>query len=265
MSLLLLKLLVTMVAVVGLSLVAERLSARLAGVLAGFPHGIAIVLWFIGSAQGAEFAARAAGFATAGLGANVALAWAYGAIARRLGGGAAGVAAASCGAVAVFLALAWAVFALGPGPGLALGLTLGLIGAVRLAVGRWAQPGRLTRPRFRPGELLLRAALAGAIVVLITGLAGWIGPAWAGLLAGFPVVSFPLLVILHARHGSDPVTVVVRHYPFGIMALVVYTLIVAWGFGALGMGAGTLAGLAGALAWLALAQALQTARAAGWR
>jgi len=256
-SLLLLKLVVTMVAVVGLSLVAERLSTRLAGVLAGFPHGIAIVLWFIGTEQGAEFAARAAGFATAGLGANVVLAWTYGEVARRAGAGVRAVAMAALGGVAAFLAVAAALNMLAPGPLLAPVVAVALIGLARLLVGLWPAPAALVKPPLRLGELLARAALAGAIVVAVTGLAALIGPQWAGLLAGFPVVSFPLLVILHLGHGPGPVMAVVRHYPFGIVALVVFTLVARWGFVALGVTGGTLAGLGAAVIWLAAAQAVQ--------
>ncbi len=262
MSLLVLKLAVTIIAVVGLTLVAERLSTRAAGVLAGFPHGIAIVLWFIGTEQGGEFAAQAARFATAGLGANVMLAWSYGEIARRAGRGPMAVVGAALGSVGVFLALAAGLNGLSPGPVLAVVLAVALIGLARLLVGLWPPAAAFEKPRFRLGEQVARAALAGAIVVAVTGLAALIGPQWAGLLAGFPVVSFPFFLILHLRHGPDPVVAVVRHYPFGIMALVVYTLIVAPGFGLLGVTGGTLAGLAGAVIWLAGAQWAQARRGA---
>ncbi len=263
-SLLLVKLAVTMLAVVALSLVAERLSTRLAGVLAGFPHGIAIVLYFIGVEQGAEFAARAAGFATSGLAANVVLAYSYARLSARFGTGAQAVFGAAIGAVAAFLALAALLNLIAPGPLLAIALTLATIATIRWLL-RGFQVGEMaTRPRAGFGELLARAALAGAIVVLITGLAALIGPGWSGLLAGFPVVTFPLLLILHLRHGPGPVGAVVRHYPFGILSLLVFTISVHWAFGALGVGLGTLFGLAASLAYLAAASLLQV-RLARWR
>ncbi len=259
-DLLLIKLAVTMVAVVGLTLVAERVSTRLAGVLAGFPHGIAIVLYFIGVEQGADFASRAAGFATAGLGANVVLAFTYGWLAQRLRGkvprlGA--VAVSAGGGLAAFLVLALGLRLIAPGAGLAALLTLAAVGAVRWLLRRWQGVGQAARPRVGAGELLLRAALAGAIVLLITGLAAGLGPGWAGLFAGFPVVTFPVLLIMHIRHGAAPVAAIVRHYPFGILSLLVFTLTVRWSFAALGMGWGVLAGLAAAALYLAVAGGLQ--------
>ncbi len=259
MELLLVKLAVTMVAVVGLTLVAERISARAAGILAGFPHGIAIVLYFIGVEQGAEFAARAAGFATAGLAGNVVLAWIYARLAMRLGRGIGAVAGAALGGVAAFLAVAGGLKLISPGPLLAPLITLAAIVLVWLLVRReFGQEA--ARPPVRVSELLVRAAIAGAIVVLITGLAGLLGSTWAGLLAGFPVVTFPVLVIMHWRHGPAPVAGIVRHYPFGIMALLIYTLVASRSFSALGMGWGTLVALAAAAGWLALASSLKARR-----
>ncbi len=257
-SLLLVKLAVTMLAVVGLSLVAERLSARLAGVLAGFPHGIAIVLYFIGVEQGVDFAVRAAGFATAGLGANVVLAYAYARLSARLGSGAAAVLGAALGAVAAFLLIATGLRLIAPGPLLSIALTLLAIGSVRWLLRGSGLAAQGKKPRPGLGELLGRAVLAGGIVVLITGIAALVGPDWAGLFAGFPVVTFPLLVILHARHGPGPVGMVVRHYPFGILSLLVFTVSVRWAFGAFGMGLGTLIGLGASLVYLSLASLLQS-------
>ncbi|HGG06759.1 MAG TPA: hypothetical protein ENK28_14970 [Aliiroseovarius sp.] len=256
-SLILVKIIVTMVAVVGLSLVAERISTRLAGVLAGFPHGIAIVLYFIGVEQGAEFAAQAAQFATAGLGANVVLAYTYARLSRGRGPGQA--AWAALGAIAAFLGVAFVIVLIQPGPALSVILTMLAIAGVRLLLTFMPVDASAVMTSVRPGELVLRALLAAAIVVLITGLAALLGPGRAGILAGFPVVTFPLLLILHARHGAVFVRRVVRHYPFGILSLVVYTLTASWGFSTLGVGWGTLAGLGAALAYLSLASVSSSA------
>ena len=254
-ALILVKIAVTMAAVVGLSLLAERVSPRIAGVLAGFPHGIAIVLYFIGVEQGAEFAARAAKFAVAGLGANVVLAYcyAYFAVGRP---GVKGVALAVLAALIAFAMTAGTLDFIAPPLGLACVLTLGLITLTWLLLRRWDDSFALKKPRTSVFELGARAAIAASIVVLITGLAALLGPQKAGLLAGFPVVTFPLLVILHARHGPEMAAKVVRHYPFGIVSLLVFTLTVSWGFTALGMGLGIVAGLVAASVYLAVATTL---------
>jgi hypothetical protein len=66
-GLLLYKIGITMMAVLGLSFVAEKISTRLAGLLSGYPIGTAIILHFYGLEYGAQFAADAAIFNLCGL------------------------------------------------------------------------------------------------------------------------------------------------------------------------------------------------------
>jgi hypothetical protein len=253
-SLLIAKITVTLVAVVGLSLIAEHVSPRIAGVLAGFPHGIAIVLYFIGVEQGADFAALAAVFAIGGLSANVFLAYVYHRFCRDTAW--ANLARATLSSVAGFLVFAACLRPLNLGPLAGALVTLAVLAAVRLLLRAEGGGGIVTKPRIRLGDVILRASLAAAIVLTITGLSGLVGPSWSGLLAGFPVVTFPLLLIIHRKHGPAPIATIVRNYPFGLTSLVVYTLAVSLAFPTWGMGWGTVAGFAAATVYLLVAGAL---------
>jgi len=71
------KICITMLAVLGLSFVAEKISARLAGLLAGYPIGTAIILHFYALEYGVEFAADAAIFNLCGLLASQCFAYTY--------------------------------------------------------------------------------------------------------------------------------------------------------------------------------------------
>ena len=75
--LLLYKISITMLAVLGLSFVAEKVSARLAGLLSGYPIGTAIILHFYGLEYGSQFAADAAIFNLCGLFASQCFAYTY--------------------------------------------------------------------------------------------------------------------------------------------------------------------------------------------
>lgn len=254
-GLILVKLAVTLAAVLGLSAVAERVSPRLAGILAGFPHGIAIVLFFIAWEQGAAFGRVAAIAAIGGLSANAILALVYAALCRGRGWGAAALAGA--GGVAAFLVAAGALRAVSPGPALAVTITGTVLAGAWWLLRRIADVKIAGKPRIGWREGAFRAAIAAGSVLFITGIAGAVGPQWSGLLAGFPVVTFPLLLIIHARHGRAPVATMVKNYPVGLTTLIVYTLAVAAGFEALGAGWGTALGLAAALAWLGGLSALR--------
>ena len=237
-----------MVIVIGLSIIAERVSPKLAGLLAGYPHGIAIVLYFIGAEQGVEFASRAAIYAIGGLSANVVLCYAYNRLCHNRS--LPNVALAALGSIALFLLVSAMLQQFSLSQLSASLLTLGMIGLITWLM-RHTKDSKISgKPRLGVIAILARAGLAAAIVLLITGLAGTIGPDWAGLLAGFPVVTFPLLLIIHRDHGPAPVNAMIRVYPIGLVALLVYAMTTSLTFPLIGIGWGTLAGFGASTIYL---------------
>ncbi len=288
------KLAVTALAVVFLAWVAERGSPRLSGLLAGFPHGVAIILLFIGLEQGEAFMAEVARHTVAGLAANAALGWGWGAmlhaLARHRGHRNTGMTgqegarmrpapvagpvawparmpsllAGSMAGLAAFFAVAAALAHLRLPLWAATLVTLAII----LAAGLWmrrTEDAAIPRPvPLTPGLIAFRALAAALIVVVITGLAQAVGPAWAGLLAGFPVVTFPFLLVVHLAHGPDPVRAILRAYPQGLPALVAFALAVALLSPAAGLWHALLAGFAAALAYTWLRMKIAAHLPARW-
>jgi hypothetical protein len=242
--------------VVLLSLVAERSGPRVAGILAGYPLGIAIALFFIGYEIGPEFAARSAVFTQAGLICNLCLTAGY--LAGQRLPGRWGFVAASVFGVGAFL-LAAAVLRWVPGVlPLQLALTALAIGLFSFAYRGLPETGIQARP-MTLGVVLLRGVSAAAIVVLVTALAHVLPEHWAGLLAGFPFTMYPLLVLMHLGYGRDMVVTIIKHYPVGLGSLMVYALVVALSYAPLGIYRGTglsfllatayLVGFVGCKAW----------------
>ena len=242
------KLLVSVIAVVGLSLVAEHVSARVAGVLSGYPLGSAIALFFIGIEQGNAFAAEAAEHTLAGFSASLVLVYCYYRFSKPLQRWHLPVAALA--GVLGFL-LAAAVLQCLP-----LSLVVGglITGAAIMLFNRLfaeidnAQLGQ--RVRFSHGVLLFRALMAAATVLLITGIAELIGPAWSGLLSAFPITLFPFMLILHYSYGQAVVYTVIKNYPMGLGALLCYTLTVALLYRDWGVAWGTAGGFVVATVYL---------------
>ena len=235
------KILVTVLVVLGLAYIAERISAKVAGVLAGYPLGIAIVLVFIGLEQGLDFAAQAAQYAILGLLANLALAlcyWRMASQARQV----LNVVLASAIGVAGFLLVAYVLKGLPQALTVTVPITLvGLLVAATLMLKVPAVAVQAVASLSKR-DILFRAFVAAGTVVLITGMAKLIGPVWAGLLSGFPVVAFPLFLILHYHHGKSVLTNSIRVYPLGLISLLVYTTSVSLAYPLLGLLWGTLLG-----------------------
>ncbi|XKE45087.1 hypothetical protein LG302_17215 [Halomonas organivorans] len=242
------KLLVSIGVVLGLSVIAERLSTRVAGLLSGYPLGTAIALFFIGLEISPAFAAEGAVHTLAGFSATLALGGGYLLGARRDGlpGVLAGTAAGLIAWLIVGGLLTRVDFTRLTGTLTTLVAIAAFIRLYRRVPDIAAQP----KGGFSWGALALRAGLAAGIIFLITGLAHVLPSAWAGVMAAFPVTMYPFLVILHLTHGAAPVATVIKHYPAGLGSLLCYALSVSLTYDTLGLAWGTLIGFAAATAWL---------------
>jgi hypothetical protein len=251
---LLLKVTVTILVVSTLSLIAERISPRAAGILSGYPLGSAISLFFIGIEQNAEFAGQSAIYNVAGLSALLSFFYIYYHVsirARRLV-----IPLSAAAALGGFFAITGLLQLLHLPP---LGCVLAGGGAI-LGFGALfrAIPNAsiASRVRLGPRVMLIRAALAAGVILLITGAAGFVPPSWAGLFSAFPATVFPLLLIMHTTYGARQAHTIIKNLPTGLWALVAYSLTISIAYPRLGMYWGTLLGFAAAtlyllaLAWL---------------
>lgn len=243
MSLLIIKILVTLATVLALAWLAERVSTRVAGVLAGFPLGTGVALFFLGYEQGPAFAADAARGTLLGfIGAQaLALAFAASASAHR----------ATTLALSI---LAFAAVAL-PLSLLNLSLTGSLLASVLFTVlahrlmRHLADTGIALRRPPGFGVHVIRGVISGLIVVAITSAGYWGTATLSGALAAFPITFFPLLAIIFWQHGPAPALTLVKHYPAGLGSLITHTVAVALLYPRLGIGWGTVCALALATLW----------------
>ncbi len=266
------KILVTFLTVVLLARVAERMSPRHAGLLAGFPLGTGIALYFFGWQQGAQFAADSAVYALSGLSASAALAWGYAQVIVRRGKVAFMPLAIIAGLVTFFVCN----LLLQQLPGYRWVSLMVVVAAIVLfrtllkpipevpvaAASQQTAPDSVWRHWLssKTGSLIFRASMASLTILMITGLSALLGPERAGLLAAFPVSFFPLMLILHLTYGADVLATTIKHYPDGLGSLVVYTLAVSFLYPVLGIHWGTLVCLLLAAAYLVLYGAIRQYR-----
>lgn len=266
------KILVTFLTVVLLARVAERMSPRHAGLLAGFPLGTGIALYFFGWQQGAQFAADSAVYALSGLSASAALAWGYAQVIVRRRELAFMPLAIIAGLVTFFVCnlllqqlpgYRWVSLMVVVAAIVLFRILLKPIPEVPVAA---ASQQTVSDSAWRlwlgskTGSLIFRAGMASITILMITGLSTLLGPERAGLLAAFPVSFFPLMLILHLTYGADVLATTIKHYPDGLGSLVVYTLAVSFLYPVLGIHWGTLVCLLLAAAYLVLYGAVRQYR-----
>ncbi|WP_447554253.1 hypothetical protein [Vreelandella sp. EE22] len=242
------KVVVSVSMVLGLGMIAVRVSPRVAGLLAGYPLGTALALFFIGLEISPLFAAQSAVHTLAGFTATMALGAGYWLCGKRAGliGICTGIAGGISAWFAVSVVLAQFDFTRLSGTL----VTLGAIVFFSWLFRRIPESLATTRPPFSWKALCLRALMATLIVFAITSLAHWVPSAWAGTLAAFPITMLPFLLILHSSQGPGPTATVIKHYPMGLGSLLCYALCVSYTYESIGLALGTLAGFGVATLWL---------------
>jgi uncharacterized membrane protein (GlpM family) len=239
---------VTIGLVLTLSVLAERLSPQVAGLLSGYPLGAALALFFIGLEIGPQFAAQSAVYTLAGLLASLVFVAVYWFVSTRVSGR--GVLASSAAALGGYFAAAW-LLQLMPFSRTAAAVVplASVFGFMRLFRGI-PNVTVTRRVRFSVAVLLLRACLAAVIITAITAAAGAVGAAWAGLFAAFPTVLFPLMLIVHLSYGKTHVHTIIKNFPPGLGSLIAYCLSVSVLYPVLGVAGGTMLGFAAASLYL---------------
>jgi uncharacterized membrane protein (GlpM family) len=229
---------VTIGMVLTLSLVAERVSPRVAGVLSGYPLGAAIALFFIGLEISPEFAARSAVYTLAGLAASQVFVYCYFMASTRFSRRT--ILASSSAALGGYFAAAWMLHLIPFSRTAAVLTATGSILLFALLFRRIPNVAIARSVRFTPAVLLLRAALAAAIIVAITAAAKAVGPAWAGLFSAFPTALFPLMLIVHMTYDKAHVHTLIKNFPPGLGSLIAYGVAVSYLYPVWGVGWGTL-------------------------
>jgi hypothetical protein len=191
-----------------------------AGWLGGLPVVVAPILLAISLEHGRSFGASAAGGALLGLLSLTFFVLAYGWCARVMGW----LPAA---------ALGWAAFAAGtllldrvdPPPNwLALVLVCTSFALAAALLPRAPAEPSAAAPRY---DLVLRAAATAVLVLVLTGLAGTLGPRLSGLLASFPVLATVLAAFTHAQDGPAAAAQLLRGFATGLVAFAVFCFVVA--------------------------------------
>jgi hypothetical protein len=258
------KMAVAIVMVVALSLLAEVVSPRVAGILSGYPLGAAITLFFMGLEINPQFAAQSAVYTMTGLIATQVFAYGYyrlSALAVNRSKAFSMIGGTLGGLVSYFLTT-WGFH----------WMTLNRWWAVVLAAGSMAGFSALFRSvatvriqrrvPFTGAVLLIRSLVAGLFVVAITSTAKLVGPRWAGLFAAFPITMLPFILIIHHSYQLQHVHTILKNVPRGIGSLLVYALAVSLFYPGSGIGWGTIMAYGLATVYLLLLEAILKARAA---
>lgn len=245
------KALVSISVVVGLSVVAERVGLRAAGLLTGLPLGAGMIVVFTGLEQGATFAAAAAGFMVPGFATTLVFIYLYAAVAVwRNRGGLSAVALPAIAANAGYAGAAALAGMVQPTVWVSLPVMAVLLVVTSRLMAYLPNTPIAARVRFGFGVALFRAATATLAILTVSGIAGVVGPQWTGIFAAYPLTLFPLIVVIHAAYRGEHVAAMLKHIPLGLGGVILFCVTVTYAVPAIGMVLGIAAGYGVSLVYL---------------
>lgn len=224
--------------VVVLSELFERINPKIAGVLSGYPVGVALSLFFFGVENGAEFASRSALFSIVGIATFLSFIGIYFVASRIFTKWV--ITTSTILATVGFLLFSYALKQ----------IDFGIVSSVVVAVAaitilailftriRIVQTGVSEKITFK--SILIKALVAGSIITLVTSIAKVVGPAWAGLLASFPATTLPLMLMVHRKYSTVHLNAFLKYIPISSISIVFYVLAVYHFYPSNGIYVGTL-------------------------
>jgi len=251
----LIKILVSVFMVVTLSLIAEFVSPRVAGILSGYPLGAAISLFFIGFEISPRFASESALYTMTGLVGIQGFIYCYYLASSRVAPQRKwfSITISSLAGLGGYLLIIFILHVLKTTLFISLVIPLASFVLFRFLFKKIKDVRIESRLRLNMVLLFGRALFAATVILLITWAARLVGPGWAGLFSAFPITLFPVMVIVHFSYRLNHVHTLIKNVPNGLVSLFLYALLVHLTYPPLGIYFGTLIAYFCATVYLVLA------------
>lgn len=216
----------------------ERINPKIAGLLSGYPVGVALALFFFGLENGAEFASQSALFNIVGIVTFLSFIGIYYLATKVFNKHV--VAFSTIAATIGFFVIAYFLqqFKFSIAVSLVIAITAILFFMFLFSRIREVQTGVTVKVTFK--SIVLKSVVAGSIITGVTSIAGLVGPEWAGLLASFPSTTLPLMLMVHSKYTTLHLNALLKYIPVGSFSIVAYVLAVYYFYPAIGIYWGTL-------------------------
>jgi len=237
-NLFLIKLIVSVVFILILSYLAEKISPKFAGIISGVPTGTAIILFFYGLEQGADFASKSSVFNLAGMLSMQVFLLLY--IKFQFRNKKLDILLTSLIAILGYFITILVLKQFNFTIFTALIIPIIFIPLFSFLFKKIENVKIQDRVKLSKSILFVRIVIATSIILLVTGIAKIVGPEWAGLFSAFPTTLFPLILIMHITYQRSHVNTIIKNVPKGQWSMVIYVLVVFFLYPLLGVYIGTL-------------------------
>ena len=259
----LIKFFAAVIIVVGLSVLSEKVSPKIAGIIAGCPTGTAISLFYFGYEISPDFASKSARYNMLGVLSMLSFSYVYYLVSSRcfLSGGLFKINShkyekflkiilSVLTSVIAFLFLAYLIQK--TELNLFLNIFFPLSGITFFIFLFRKIPDTVIENRIKLSFkiICIRGLFAASIILFVTEVAKFLSPQWAGVLSSFPTTLLPLLLIIHFSYLDKNVHTIIKNVPLGAYSLVLYSFLVSYSYPKIGVTYGTISSMAISLLYL---------------
>ncbi|MFT7086957.1 MAG: hypothetical protein ACJAZX_000380 [Rickettsiales bacterium] len=253
-SFILIKILVSILAVAGLAIITEKYSPSFSGILSGFPLGSAITLLFYGLEVNADFAAESSSYSFLSLISCQIFIYVYYLSILKIDKFNPKFNPLICTFLATLAFFISSYLFEKIHLSLHMNLAAALISIIIFSYlfRKFPEVKIKNRIKLTMNNILVRSAGTAIIVILITSISQIVGAKWAGLFSGFPVIVLPLILIIHISYKKEHVCAIIKNFPKGLGALIIYLMSVHSFYPLVGIYLGTLISFAFSAVYLVL-------------
>jgi hypothetical protein len=247
-ELLILKALAVVSIVLGLTVVAEKVSPKVSGVLSGLPVGSSITLLFFAVEMGTDYVQRVALYNIHGL--FAALSFCIGYYISTFYKGKLEIIISIVISFIFYLIIAYIISFIPPHIVLTPLIVIILIVSAAVYFEKKENFAIVKADKVSLLDLSIRIGLTIGIFLFITSLPKSLPENLAGIFSSFPSVLLPLLLIVHFNHSNLQARTIIKNTPMGLSSVAIYSLIVYFTYPILGILYGTLISLCVAVFYL---------------
>ncbi len=220
------KILVSIVIVLLLAEITKRVNPLLGGILAGLPLGAGLSVYFVSASAGIEFVTKGIPWAIAGVASSILFCLGYLMTGKseRFKSNLLNTLVSSLSGICSFFIFALIIrqLQLNIWTACAIFIFIYLINIFAVNKIPGIKKGGTSSKASSFAILLLRGAVVGIIITIITGIATLVGARWTGILSSFPSTLFPLLLVLQYEEGNKLYPGVIYGFSYSAITLVIF-------------------------------------------
>lgn len=245
MELIFLKALAVVSLVLSLTIIAEKVSPKVSGILSGLPVGSSITLLFFALEFGVNYVQKTALYNIHGL--FAALAFSIGYYLSTFYKGKFGIIFSLLFSLTSYLIVALILSFIPPHIILTplIIFTLLILSAIYFSKKENFNIEKKTK--ITALDLFARIVLTVGIFFIITSLPKITPSNIAGIFSSFPTILLPLMLIIHFNHSNLQARTIIKNTPFGLTSVVIYSFTVYLSYPTIGILLGTLLALTNSL------------------